>query len=175
MPPKNKTEPDPSAAVDAPMVDESGYATADEMATVLDTLAELSERVDAIERERAAGSPADDEIEARRRAAAARSDDPVFLATTGHGRRPRRESEGERQDKVVTENARRHMHEPAGDAAPTSMLAVGRAPDVGTGEPGEGAMEDPSSPRFDERGEHGESVASVERGDEPADENAEIK
>lgn len=159
MPPKNKTETTPvDPDVTAPVDD---MTDSDEMATVLETLADLSERLERVERAQTE-APGQARAEARMdiRQAAAASTDPVFRAQVGRGDR-RRESEGERQDKITQENARRHLHEPAGDGVVTAPITSGVP--ARTDEPGEGGMEDAASPRFDERGEHGETVASTER------------
>ena len=97
--------------------DAGEFATADDMATVLETLADLSERVEHVERV---------QLDADRRAAAGRpgAGDPVFMATTGRGGRAR-QSEGARQDSIEQENARAHLFEPAGDGVVTGAITSG--------------------------------------------------
>ena len=135
---KSKT-PDPA---DAP-ADEHEYVTADMMAVALDAIADLTDRVEAIEAGKTAPAETGDPFRDARQAAAARTD-PVFLAQVGRGRR-RRMSEGERQDEIVQANALAHLHEPAGDGivtAPITRGAVDAAVPANTDEPGEGAPGD---------------------------------
>lgn len=154
MPPKSKT-PDPV------LPDETGtdeYATADEMATVLDSLAELSERVDRMERATSAAAGEGHRPDIRQ--AAAMRNDPVFRAQVGRGAR-RRQSEGDRQDEILRKNAERHMFEPAGDGVVTSAMTPG-VPKPGF-EPGEPGMEDASSPAFDSEGGMGQVDETADR------------
>lgn len=155
MPTKSKAATEPADTVEPieETTSEGGelYATADEMATVLETLAELSERVDTIERRQSMPpGQARTDVPRDARQAAAMRDDRVFRAQVGRGDR-RRESEGERQDKIVRENAERHLHEPAGDGVVTGDLTA-RARDRGGFDPGEDGMEDPASPKFESEG-----------------------
>lgn len=117
----------------------SNYASTEDLAAVYDVMAEISERLDAVER-------------VQRAAAAGRpGNDPVFLATTGRGGR-RRESEGERQDKIVNENAQRHLMDRAGDGVPTQAITDGAPTAARQPDPDERGMEDPASPNFEEHG-----------------------
>lgn len=143
MPPKSKNEPEPAGVVDETGT-EPEYATADEMATVLDELASLSERVERMERESRSAASEPERFRDARQAAAARTD-PTLRASVGHGAR-RRQSEGDRQDQIQRENAERHLHEPAGDGV-VPIPAPGDDIDQG----GRG-FEDPASPHFEDEG-----------------------